>query len=74
MLSKSDPLIQRLTGSQEGIVKEELEMAQDKISGLQVAEKMGELEAEISVPIISKEKLDRHSESGSQGGKRNLFE
>ena len=57
LLSKSDPLIQRLTGSQEGIVKEELEMAQDKISGLRVAEKMSELEAEISVPIISKEKL-----------------
>ena len=57
MLSKSDPLVQRLTGSQEGVVKEELEMAQDKLLGLQVAEKMGELGAEISVPIISKEKL-----------------
>ena len=57
LLSRSDPLIQRLTGSQEGVVKEELEMAQDKVSGLEVAEKMGELGAEISVPIISKEKL-----------------
>jgi signal transduction histidine kinase len=57
LLSRSDPLIQRLTGSQEGVVKEELEMAQDKVSGLEVAEKMGELDAEISVPIISKEKL-----------------
>jgi signal transduction histidine kinase len=57
LLSKTDPLIQRLTGSQEGVVKEELEMAQDKVSGLEVAEKMGELGAEISVPIISKEKL-----------------
>jgi signal transduction histidine kinase len=57
MLLKGDPLVQRLTGSQEGIVKEELEMVQEKMSGLKVAEKMGELGAEISVPIISKEKL-----------------
>jgi two-component system NtrC family sensor kinase len=54
---RSDPLIQRLNGTQEGIVKEELEMAQDESSGLQVAEKMGELEAEVSVPITSKDKL-----------------
>jgi two-component system, NtrC family, sensor kinase len=54
---RGDPLIQRLLGSQEGIIKEELEMAQDKLSGLQVAEKMSELEAEVSVPITSKEKL-----------------
>jgi two-component system, NtrC family, sensor kinase len=54
---RSDPLIQRLKGSQEGIVREELEMARDEMSGLQVAEKMSELEAEISVPITSKEKL-----------------
>jgi signal transduction histidine kinase len=57
LLIRRDPLIQRLLGSQEGIVKEELEMAQDKLSGLQVAEKMSELEAEVSVPITSKEKL-----------------
>jgi two-component system NtrC family sensor kinase len=57
VLSKNDSLIECLTRSQEGIVKEELEMAQDKLSGPQVAEKMSELEAEISVPITSKEKL-----------------
>jgi signal transduction histidine kinase len=58
LFSKSDPLIQRLTGSEEAIVKEELEMAQDEMSGLpQVAKKMSELDAEIAVPIISKEKL-----------------
>jgi signal transduction histidine kinase len=57
LLLKSDPLIQHLTSGQEGIVKEELEMAQDEIFGLQVAEKMGKLDAEISVPIISKQKL-----------------
>jgi signal transduction histidine kinase len=57
MLSKSDPLVQCLTGNQEGIVKEELEMAQDKVAGLEVAKKMAEIDAEISVPIMSKEKL-----------------
>ena len=57
MLSKSDPLIERLTSRHEAVVKEELEMAEDKMAGLQVVVKMGELEAEISVPIISKEKL-----------------
>ena len=57
LLSKSDPLIEHLTSIQEGVVKEELEMAPDKMSGLQVAETMGELEAEISVPILSKDRL-----------------
>ena len=57
LLSKSDPLIEHLTSIQEGVVKEELEMAPDKMSGLQVAETMGGLEAEISVPILSKDKL-----------------
>src|SRR4029453_315864 len=57
LLSKSDPLIEHLTSIQEGVVKEELEMAPDKMSGLQVAETMGALEAEISVPILSKDRL-----------------
>jgi K+-sensing histidine kinase KdpD len=57
MLSKGDPLIQGLTGSQEGFVKDELEMAQDKVLGLHAAKKMGEIEAETTVPIRSKGKL-----------------
>ncbi len=69
MLLKSDPLVQRLTDHQEGVVKEELEMAQDKTTGLQVAKKMGELEAEISVPIISKEKLIGILNLGHKEGK-----
>ena len=69
MLSKNDPLIQSLTDTQEGIVKEEIEMAQDKMSGLQVAEKMSELEAEISVPITSKEKLIGILNLGHKEGK-----
>ena len=69
LLSKTDPLVRRLTGSQEGIVKEELEMAQDQMPGLQVAEKMNELEAEISVPISSKEKLIGILNLGHKQGK-----
>src|SRR5262245_14182698 len=52
LLSKSDPLIEHLTSIREGDVKEELEMAPDKMSGLQVVEKMGGLEAEITVSIV----------------------
>ena len=70
LFSKGDPLIQRLTSRQEGIVKEELEMAQDKIFGLQVAEKMGELDAEISLPIMSKGKLIGILNLGHKEGKQ----
>jgi signal transduction histidine kinase len=56
-LMKSDPLVQRLTGNQEGVVREELEMSQDGVFELRVAKKMAEIEAEISVPIMSKGKL-----------------
>jgi two-component system, NtrC family, sensor kinase len=69
MLPKSDPLIESLTGNQEGVVKEELEMAQDKMLGLQAAKKMGDLEAEISVPIISKGKLIGILNLGHKEGK-----
>src|SRR5262249_33957737 len=70
LFSKADPLIQRLTSSQEGIVKEELEMAQDRLFELQVAEKMGELDAEISLPIMSKGKLIGILNLGHKEGKQ----
>jgi signal transduction histidine kinase len=44
-------------------------MAHDKVSGLQVVEKMSELEAEISVPITSKEKLIGILNLGHKEGK-----
>jgi signal transduction histidine kinase len=70
LFSKGDPLIQRLTSSQEGIVKEELEMAQDRMFELQVAENMGELDAEISLPIMSKGKLIGILNLGHKEGKQ----
>jgi two-component system, NtrC family, sensor kinase len=57
VLVRDDPLLHSLKKSQEAIVKEELEMARDEAGAQRGAERMKELEAEISVPIISKQKL-----------------
>jgi two-component system NtrC family sensor kinase len=56
-ITKDDSLVGRLAKNSAGIVKEELEMAHDEANGLQTAAKMGQLEAEITVPIVSKGKL-----------------
>jgi two-component system NtrC family sensor kinase len=56
-LLRDDPLIRRLQKSREGVVKEELEMARDDPARRLTAERMGQLDAEISVPIVSKQKL-----------------
>jgi two-component system, NtrC family, sensor kinase len=56
-IARDDPLIRHLQKSREGIVKEELEMARTGRDPLLIAERMGNLDAEISVPIVSKAKL-----------------
>ena len=56
-LSRDDSLVRSLTKLQKGLVREELEIARDEFNWMHVANRMGELEAEISIPIISKEKL-----------------
>jgi len=56
-LLRDDPLIERLQKSHEGVVKKELEMARDDPASRLTAERMGKLDAEISVPIVSKQKL-----------------
>ena len=56
-IARDDPLIWHLQKSREGIVKEELEMARTGRDGLLTAERMGNLDAELSVPIVSKAKL-----------------
>jgi signal transduction histidine kinase len=56
-LERTDPLIERLVSRREAIVKEELELARTDAGDLRVAERMNQLEAEISVPIISKQRL-----------------
>jgi len=56
-LLRDDPLIRHLQKSREGVVREELEMARDDPARRLTAERMGQLDAEISVPIVSKQKL-----------------
>jgi len=56
-LLRDDPVIRQLKNRKDGIVKEELEMAREEAGAQQAAKRMDQLEAEISVPIISKEKL-----------------
>jgi two-component system NtrC family sensor kinase len=56
-LQQTDPLIERLGSRREAIVKEELELARTSAIDLRVAEQMDQLEAEISIPIISKQRL-----------------
>jgi signal transduction histidine kinase len=57
VLGRDDPLLAALKRRQEGIVKEELKMAQEEDSPEVIVEKMKQLDADLSVPIISKQKL-----------------
>lgn len=57
ILSRDDPFVRRLKSSPEGIVKEELEMIREDADAQTVAGRMNQLEAEVSVPITSKERL-----------------
>lgn len=68
-IHRDDALIRRLLKSQEGVIKEELELSRDGRNGQRVAERMGQLEAEVSIPIISKEKLIGILNLGHKEGK-----
>jgi two-component system, NtrC family, sensor kinase len=68
-LVRDDPLVRHLRHCQEGVVREELEMAREDKSGQLTAERMGQLDAEVSVPIISKEKLIGILNLGHKEGK-----
>jgi signal transduction histidine kinase len=57
VLTREDPLVRRLTTKHEGIIKEEFEMSHNDDGKGPIVERMRQLEAEISVPIVSKEKL-----------------
>lgn len=57
VLGHGDPLVQALTSSREGFVREELAMTPAANGKLGAAQRMGQLEAEVSVPIVSKDKL-----------------
>jgi two-component system, NtrC family, sensor kinase len=57
LLQRTDPLVQKLFTIRKAIVKEELVMADGGSRESRVVEVMSQLEAEISLPIISKQKL-----------------
>ena len=69
IMTKQDPVIEWLSEHHEPIVKEELEMARDGAAKDQTAANMGQLDAEISLPIVSKEKIIGVLNLGHKEGK-----
>jgi two-component system, NtrC family, sensor kinase len=67
-LSRSDPLVQWLSSHYGGVVKEE-QMVRDIPNAMHTADRMSELKAEVSLPIISKEKLIGILNLGHKAGK-----
>ena len=69
-LSRVDALVRELTTLREGIVREELLIAcEQQPSHQSTAERMAQLQAELSLPIISKEKLIGILNLGNKPGK-----
>ena len=56
-LLKEDPLVQGLMKNPEALIREELTMARNGQMTRDMTAKMAEMEAEVSVPLIAKEKL-----------------
>jgi two-component system NtrC family sensor kinase len=57
VLATADPLVQSLARVREGFVREELAMAAAGNGKSATAQRMAQLDAEVSVPIVSKDKL-----------------
>lgn len=64
-----DPLVRRLRISPEALIREELEMRQNGMKHDGLAERMGAIEAEISLPLVSKDKLIGILNLGHRSGK-----
>jgi len=69
ILPRDDPLVKTLQRTHEGIVREELEMPHEEADARKTAERMMDLEAEISVPIVSKNKMVGILNLGHKEGK-----
>ncbi len=69
VLSRDDAVVRILQSQREGVVREELEMAPEDPNAQRVAGRMGDLDAEISVPIISKDRLIGILNLGHKDGK-----
>jgi signal transduction histidine kinase len=70
VLGRNDALIRALTQSRECFVREELMMAREDGDKLQAAERMMQLGAEVSVPIMSKNRLAGILNLGRKGDGR----
>lgn len=68
-MSREDELVHVLTGSRSPIIKEETEMASEVPIKRDIVDRMNQLEAEISLPIVSKEKLIGILNLGHKEGK-----
>ncbi len=56
-LLREDPLLQKLMVTSEPLVREVVEMARDGPEETRIAERMAQLEAEVSLPLVSKDRL-----------------
>ena len=69
LMTKQDPVVEWLSEHPEPTVREELQMARDGAAKERAAARMGQLDAEISLPIVSKEKVIGILHLGHKEGK-----
>ncbi len=70
VLLRDDPLVQRLTKKPETLIREELEIAHHEEEDKKLAEAMAQLETEVTLPLLSKEKLIGILNLGYKEGKK----
>jgi two-component system nitrogen regulation sensor histidine kinase GlnL len=68
-ITRGDPLVRRLMKRPGAIVKEELEMVSHGREAKKCAERMGQFQAEISLPLVSKDRLIGIVNLGHKEGK-----
>ena len=69
LMTKQDPVVEWLSEHPEPTVREELQMARDGAAKERAAARMGQLDAEISLPIVSKDKVIGILHLGHKEGK-----
>ncbi|OGQ82914.1 MAG: hypothetical protein A3F90_00275 [Deltaproteobacteria bacterium RIFCSPLOWO2_12_FULL_60_19] len=57
VVTQDDPLVRTLVKRREAIIREELEMLRDGRETLEASAKMAELQAEITLPLLTKDRL-----------------
>ncbi len=56
-IRKDDPFVQGLMDSPEALIRDDLEMARNGSKPRQLAEKMGQMQAEVTLPLLSRDRL-----------------